>query len=68
MITLRKPVYVIDVDAYGAAVTKAGHIVGISRCQPPRYDVMVDGAVVSNLGADRIREITNRRDIFGVVK
>lgn len=68
MIQLRRPAFVTDLDDFGATRTRAGHIVGVSRCQPPRYDVMVDGQVLSNVPADKVREIQNKRDIFGVVK
>lgn len=68
MIALRKPVFVTTIDSYGSARTEPGQVVGVSRMHPPYYDVMVGGKVLSNLPADRVREIVNRPDIFGVVK
>jgi len=67
MIQLRKPVFVSDLDGYGAATTKAGVVVGISRMNPPRYDVLVDGKVLNNIEANRVTPIKDKRDIFGVV-
>lgn len=67
MITLRKPVVVTQIVA-GAAREVTGTVVGVTYEKERHYDVLVNGEVLSNLPGERVREVTKRRDIFGVVK
>ena len=65
-IPLRKSVFVSEI-VDGLSRTLTGMVVGVSRMHPPRYDVLVDGKVLSNLPAERVREVRDRNDIFGTV-
>ena len=67
MIPLRKMVTVLDL-VNGVPLTVTGQIVGVTREEHPRYDVMVNGQVIVNVPGERVREVRRGRDIFGVVK
>lgn len=66
MLRLRTKVVVTDI-VQGVARELTGTVVGVTREAKPHYDVLVNGRVLTNIPCERVREATNRRDIFGIV-